>query len=269
MNIKKNLDIKNNFRIWRILINQNNKILIEARDTTKKEVFFSCYNLLDGEVVLKDFQFDEKFWLGIESFYNDTIFFHSFPKPDMPNHKEIISFDVNEKIIKWHNQELAFLFCFENIIYAYKQGFEGKFYYSVDFKTGEIISQLNDNEFQIINEKYKSEEEIKYLSYSFPEEIEKLGNINFPKDLNENISGHIEAINYDHKFLLTSFNKELFPGSFTNIFKIYELENQKEIFTKVLDAGIDKLALDTFFVFKNFLFLIVEKNNLEIYKLES
>ena len=268
MKLIKQLEISNSQQIWRLLIDENDFLLIETRDVKNKEVFFSSLDIFSGSYLLKDFQFEEKFWLGIEAFQKGIIYFHSFPKPDMPNHKEIIAFDIKSKNILWHNQELAFLFSFEDIVYGYKQGFEGRYYYSVDIQIGEIIKQLNENEFDVIHNNYRKSETEIFSNYLFPEDLKNLVDDKDSIINDENIIGQIEAVR-QNGFLFVSFNKELIPNKYSNIFKVISLDDSKELFQKVLDADIDKLALDTFFIYKEYLFLIVEKNNLEIYKIEK
>jgi hypothetical protein len=147
MKLEKHIEVKSNSQIWRLLINQNDDLLIETRDAEKKEVFFSALQLQSKKNLMSNFQFDEKFWLGIDGFHNNLIFFHSFAKPDLPGHNEIIAFDILNKEIIWHNQQLAFLFVFEDVVYAHQQGFDGKLFFSVDYKSGNVIKQLTDSEF--------------------------------------------------------------------------------------------------------------------------
>ena len=46
MKLKKTFSFTDKNQIWRLLISETDKLLIETRDLEKKEVFFHCYDLL-------------------------------------------------------------------------------------------------------------------------------------------------------------------------------------------------------------------------------
>ena len=97
MKIKKSLHYKSQNQIWRLLISENDYLLIETRDTNNKEVFFNCFDLNKSQKLFLNMQFEEKYWLGIEKFHKNILLLHRFTKPDMPDHKGIIAFDVVQK----------------------------------------------------------------------------------------------------------------------------------------------------------------------------
>jgi hypothetical protein len=98
----------NNRQIWR-LIPAGEYLIIEERHPANKEVFFSCINPNDGTAIFRNYQTEEKFWIGVEAVHNDVIYFHKFSKPDMPGHKEIIAFDLHTRKILWSTSEYSFL----------------------------------------------------------------------------------------------------------------------------------------------------------------
>ena len=78
MNLTKLYSYKSSGQIWRILISDNEKLVMETRDRSSKEVSIQCFNLFSGEKVFTDFQLEEKHWIGIETIYKDVILFHKF-----------------------------------------------------------------------------------------------------------------------------------------------------------------------------------------------
>ena len=99
MEIKKLYSYKSEKQIWRILISGSDKLILETRDLNTKEVFFNCLFIENGKSIFSNLQLDEKCWIGIEDIYKGIIFFHYFPKPDMPHHKGIIAFDITAQKI--------------------------------------------------------------------------------------------------------------------------------------------------------------------------
>ena len=168
MKIKKKYSFKSKRQIWRIIPTETNKLIIEEREPDKKQVYFNCFHTDSGKKIFKDFQLDEKFWVGIETVYNDVIFFHKYLKPDMPGHKGIIAFEIANEKIKWENKDLTFLFPIDDMIYTYAQMFEGRNHFALNYKTGEVVKALGSDPSTIseLREKFIENENSK--DYLFP-----------------------------------------------------------------------------------------------------
>ena len=110
MKIKKKYTHDNGRPIWRIIPTETGKLIIEEREKDNKQVYFNCLEIESGKKIFKNFQLEEKFWIGIEAVYNDVIYFHKFVKPDMPQHVGIIALDLGGKKILWENFSNSFLF---------------------------------------------------------------------------------------------------------------------------------------------------------------
>ncbi len=272
MRIKQLYSYKSPNQIWRILISETEKLLIETRDINSKEVFFNCFNLFSGKKVFKNLQLDEKFWIGIETFYNDTIIFHKFAKPDMPGHKEIISFDVNTKKTLWTNNKYSFLFILENKVYCFQQLFEGREFFVLDLTTGEEIENLGED-FNLVNDsKKKSESESSYDKYLFPLKYEGsesniVDTVIKEKVKSLDIVGTVEYNIYEN-LLLMNFHSKAAGETLENKFYAIDVETGKEIFNDVLNSKLNAFVPDSFFVYEDLLFVLKEKNELITFKLE-
>ncbi len=145
MKIKKKYSYTNNRQIWRLLPTSTGKLIIEDRDTQNKEVFFNCLEINSGKKIFANLQLEEKFWIGIETIFEDIIIFHKFAKPDMPGHSSIIAFDINSQKVIWQNEDLTFLFVHDQNIFVYKQRFEDRLYFSLNISSGEIIEEIGND----------------------------------------------------------------------------------------------------------------------------
>ena len=273
MNITKLYSYKSPGQIWRILISDSDKLILETRDTNTKEVFYHCFKLESGEKYFSDLQLEEKFWLGIETVYKEIIFFHKFPKPDLPRHKQIIAYDIASEKILWTNTDLSFLFIHHDLVYGFQQGFEERYFYALDFLSGGIIKDFG-NDFKTINTLRKqAEEEKDWNEYIYPKV--------FTNDENDTrISGAIQAqtknlaiegeveYNLYQDLLLFNYHSKVFEGSFVNKFSAVDLKIGKIILSEVLNANAAVLFTDSFFVYQNFLFLLREKNEVVVYRLD-
>jgi hypothetical protein len=271
MRIKKKYLHKNNRQIFRLIPTDTGKIIIEERDAEKKQAYFNCLRIDSGKKIFKHLQLSEKFWLGIESVYNDVIFFHKFAKPDLPQHNGIIAYDINNKQIIWEDENRTFLFIKDEKIYAYQQMFEDREFVTLNYSTGEVIEELG-TDFDSINllreEAITSED---YSSYRFPVSFNLSSSGEQRADemlskLREDylISGAIEYVLFND-LLMFNFHEINSDKTLKNIFKAVDLSNGKYILEVTLNSRANAFAPDSFFVKDDLLFLLIERKMLGVY----
>ena len=273
MEIKNLYSHKSDKQIWRILISDSDKLILETRDLSTKEVFFNCFYLDTGENIFCDLQLDEKCWIGIEEIYKDIIFFHYFPKPDMPHHKGIIAFDITSQNILWTNNEFSFLFAGDNKIYGFKQGFEERYFSALDYLTGNLIEEFGSDHKKINALQKTADDQKDWSNYIYPQILkeETCGKNIFEliktqtQDLD--VAGEIEY-NLYNDFLLFNFHSKISEEQMANIFCAINLKDRSLSLAKILNASTKSLFTDSFFVYKNYLFLLCEKDEVIIYKIE-
>jgi hypothetical protein len=271
--IEKKYSLIDSNQIWRILISDSEKLIIERRNTDDKEVFFAAYHLENGKPLWEKFQLEEKFWIGIEKIYKDIIFFHKFTKPDMPGHRGILAFDINKKEVLWENTNGSFAFILDDKLYYFREDFEGTKLEPLHFltgkKAGEIIESATQME-ELRNRAYLSED---YSDYSFPEKFygdepnaEQIKKAISRITEGKKIAGETEFAFTDGLFL-ASYHIENNDATMRNVFSVLNVNTSEIIFEDVLNETIDLFASDSFFVYKNFLFLIKEKKQLDVCKI--
>ncbi len=273
MNIEKLFGYKSSGQIWRLLISEEDHLVVETRDHHTKEVSFHCYNLNLGKEIFSDLQLEEKNWLGIETFYKNIIFFHKFPQKDMPGHKEIIAFDILSRKILWENRNVSFLFAHNNIIYGFKQGFEDRTFYSFDYLTGDLIQELGTDYKTINSLRQKADQEKNWNDYIYPkifsgEESPEINNAVNAAIQDLEIEGNVEY-NFTDGLLLFSFHGKVSDKIFNNRFLAVDLITGETLIDEVLNASSSSLYTDSFFVYKKFLFLLREKNEVLVYNLKT
>lgn len=271
MKIKKVYSFSSDKQIWRLLISDSGKLIIETRDTENKEVYFSCFQVETGKVIFKELQLEEKFWIGIEEIYGDIMFLHKFAKPDMPGHRAIIAFDLNSQKVLWENDQFTYHFSFENHSYVSISTITGDKYFTLNPRTGEIIDESEKERmlFEIKRSEYENAKD--YSDYIFPEKYitESNKNISEPVDKLTNgleIIGNIECGKYEDLFLINYHFKNK-NNLIENCFAAIEIDKQKIIFKETLNRDLNAFVPDSFFVYKNLLFLLVDKKKLKVQKL--
>lgn len=270
MKIKKLYKYTNKRQIWRLLPTPSNKLVIEERDTDNKEVFFECLDLPTGKKIFHAIQMEEKYWVGIETIYNDIILFHTYSNREMPVHSGIIAFDINKQNILWQNKDYVFLFIKDDKIYCYKSTFEGRIFFSVDFYSGNFIEDLGEDSTNINALREKSFDSVDYGKYLFPEPFEVLREDNstlhnlinkFREELV--ITGKPNFIKYN-ELLLFNVHEVLSDGLMKNTFRGIDILSKKVIFEEILNSETKTFIPDSFFIKDNFLFLLKEKSVLII-----
>ena len=273
MKIKKKFTHDNKRPIWRILPTETGKLIIEERGKDNKQVYFNCINIENGKKVFKNFQLEEKFWIGIEAVHNDVIYFHKFVKPDMPHHIGIIAMDVNEKKILWENSKYSFLFIWKEKIYCFQQMFEVRKYFCLDYESGKLIEEFGDDSVKVNEFKKELDSSKPFSNYFFP--ISYNSNITVAENLkdtfqklrdNFTFSGNIEYVQKKN-LLLFNFHIVNSDGNLSNRFKVLDLSSGKFIFEETLIKETKTFAPDSFFVKDDFLFLLFGKNRLSVYSI--
>lgn len=270
MKIKKTFTYNDNNQIWRLLISESDKLIIETRNTDDKEVFFSCFDLNESKLLFSELQFEEKFWVGLETIQNDVIYFHMFAKPDMPEHKKIIAYDIAAKEIIWQNDNLTFVSIYKNKLYALKRKFEGQDVFVLNPMSGEVIEEL-PNDSNKLNEIMTQAELMQdYSNYTYPE-FHSLAREGTTNDLiKKEIKGYngvenIESIVKDG-FVCFNYYVKTKNNLLDNIFAVYNIDKKKKVLSEVINKNLNSFSPDSFFGYKDNLFVLKNKNQLVSYK---
>ncbi len=270
MKIQKEYSFFNGRQIWRLIPTESAKIIIEERNVETKEVFFNCLDINTGENILSNLQLEEKFWIGIETVYKDIIYFHKYIKPDMPRHKGITAYDMITKKVLWNNEDYTFLFVSQNKLYTYQELFEGRQFYSIDYRNGNVVEDLKEDAAKINELREETIQQQNYEGYYFTEYFDRnleadADVLNLVEEIKSHyvITGKIEFIKINN-LLLLSFYEISDGGYFDNIFLAIDISNKKIILEEKLNTHVKAFIPDSFFVKDNLIFLLKEKEKLDV-----
>lgn len=266
MGLKKLYTHNNNRQIWKLLISDTDKLLIEERDMDTKEAFYHCIQAGSGEYYFNDLQFDEKVWIGSEGIYDDILFIHKYGKPDMPMHKGIIAYSIDNGKIIW-TADYAFSFYYKGMVYAFREGFEERKYFKLDGKTGALLEELTVADVRGVQDTMDENE--RYKSFVFPEIYKKDASLPIIDAVIEgaSINGDIEYAAYNGT-LFFNFHMEAVKGSLINMFYAFDEQSGKKLLEETLNANAKAYAPDSFFIKNGILFALKEKNELLVYSAE-
>src|SRR5258707_14789953 len=92
--------------LWRLFPSASGHIVLEDRNVERKEVSFACLDHQTGKVFWADVQFQERWWISIDSICSGVLFLHEYASPDMPDHKKIYAVDLSSGVLIWSNQAM-------------------------------------------------------------------------------------------------------------------------------------------------------------------
>jgi len=273
MKLKKRIKFTDSNQVWRIKITDTDKLFVETRDTEKMKAYYHAFELSSGKKIFSGYQMDEMFWLGIEIIKGDIVFFHRFAKPDMPGHRGIFAFDINTKKILWENENMAFLFIKDNLVYVYQEGFEGRYYYTLDIDSGKVKEELGQIHEEINALRDEAELAIDFSNYIFPEKYFSSGDSNVDRIIDKTtrdlkIPSGVDFMTKGN-LLMFNYHQAGEGKTLTNIFFAFDIEKNNEIMNHVLNQSANAYAPDSFFVYKNFLILLKEKKEVIVFEIKE
>lgn len=263
MEIKKLYNYDKGRQLFRLLPTDTGKLIIEERDRTIKEAFFSCMDIYSGKIIFSDLQLDEKYWIGIERIYKDVILFHRFGRPDLPEHKGIIAYDIKSQTVLWENQN-TFLYAADNKLVFMNYDFGIKNLIAVDYLSGEPENaEQNFLNLEPTKEDYSSYINSKKISRNNFDEI-------VGADLKKKFSEIIikDEINFATKSEINffSYHKITENMKYDNIF--FAITNDGTILLEeTLNKGLEKLEPESFFIKDDLLFLLFGSSGFGVYQI--
>ncbi len=265
-------------QLWRILFSGSGRIVGEDRDEEKKEVTFFCLDELSGEVLWKGIAFEERWWIGIEAFYDGIVYLHEYIKPDLPQHKKIIALDLDSGRILWRNDELEPLFVAGAKFFAVRSSFEKRVLYELDPVTGEIGREFSEDDegFETAQRRLDPSRQ----DFAFPEVFE--AGVEQENELKDIIHSHYDfrklvgSVEYIHYAGLLFFNYHERIGSssadhpaLNNIFKVVNTNKNRVLHSEVLNENASAPTPDSFFLKGSQLFYIKDKRCLVAFHLDE
>jgi len=127
--------------LWQIHAGSHRFLVGEERDIGKKEASFFCVERRTGEVLWRNMNPGERWWIGIEAVTEEVVVFHGFATPDMPGHRSITVADLRSGRVLWSNPELKLLAVAQSSITALAESRESRKAVQIDIRTGKILKE--------------------------------------------------------------------------------------------------------------------------------
>ncbi len=249
--------------IWKMHIDTStDSLALETRNETAWQVAFAWISLADARLHWENFTLEENWWIGLVSAYQGILLFHQFPQAERPEPKGIIALDSIQKEVIWQLPDYQLHNQYKDQILAQCKEGENFEYHQIDLQTGKInptpsrdflhqFTQQAQKGF-IYPQHYK--ESTAYFD-TVAEFLKQVIQINPVQAIDYMEVNNYIIINYFYEKDSKIQNNLLILDDNVRILLHQQLMNQNK--------GI---GLDTFFVYQNYLFFIIEKCQLKIYR---
>jgi hypothetical protein len=258
--------------IWRIFISSQNTIVGEARNQEAKSTSFFCVDARTGKSLWKEIEFDEPWWIGIETVYDKWIILHRFARPDMPEHRGIHMVELATGKLLWRNDELTYWFMHDQKLYAYKYIFEKRIGYEIEISTGTVLNEYADNldvfhelRRQVLQKESEGMQGTIFSELYNQRQVDSEVATSIQQITGGNaLEGWIEYLLRSNILLVSYYRKENSSASATleNILTVYDTERREKRFSEILVKGVQVPSPDTFFVKDEFVYFIKNQNTL-------
>lgn len=222
-----------------------NLLFIETRNTDKKEVFFSCFDLNKQVFLWKNIQTEEKWYTGIETAYKGILLLHGYSHPGSPERKSIIAINYKDAEVSWQKYNDIFYQLHPEGLIVYNAKIEPRRYRLIDAQTGNEILQNS-----LIDKGYTIERK----------------DIQFPINDSEKIitfNWNNEEINLHHSELLNLGPKQIIAGFSTKgdilIQHLIILENDVPVYYDLISEDAKGFVMESLFMIGNTLLYIKNK----------
>lgn len=228
--------------IWKIALDEQKDIIAWECRTLDKKVTFYAYDFVNKTELLHNFSFEENWLLSLTQVKNGIAYFNSYESASSPVQKGIIALDLKTKKILWQNFSVSIHLISEEGVLVFDSKILPRKYQLLNFITGGLERNI------IITQ----------LTHFSP-----IGNHILLPQLNHGT----DILNSNYLLNFNNLNiKSYFKKLDQKINQFITIENNERIvFSEIINEDIQKLSFDTFFVWHNLLVYIRNKSEIVSY----
>ena len=233
--------------IWKIEVNEKyDFIAIESRTLESKKTSFSVINYKSGEVLIKEKIFQETWNLNLAYIAEKNLVITAFNQAGSPESKGIISVNIQDGEILWEHYNLSLNRVTNEGLQVYDPRINPRRLSWISHIKGEDITESdnieNSNE-TLIHPEIRTQ-------FSIPDFISR-----------EEIIGELSVLGV-RDLIIISFHEKV-QNNIQQRLLVYQ--DDTILLDEILISGIQKLQPESFFMQKNHLFYIRNKNEIVSY----
>jgi len=233
--------------IWKIELNEKHKLIaIESRTLESKKTYFSIFNYNTGDILLKEKSFLESWNLNLSYITENALIITANNLAGSPETKGIISINIQNAEVLWEHYNLSLHKVNDLGLQVFDPRISPRRLSWINHLDGETITEVNN--YESVNQSLLFPDltnEFMFPDFILKDEI--VGDISVLHLRNQTIISFHEIINtYIHQRLL-----------------VYQ--DSSILLDEILIRDIQKLQPESFFIQKNHLFYVRNKNEIVSY----
>jgi len=262
--------------LWRLLPDNDGRILGEARDAETWRAWYFCLRENDGHVLWNKLALHQDWWVGIEDVEAGIAYFHGYQKPDMPRHVGIMAHDAESGEFLWRNDEMTYLFASGVHVYATILSFEGPKFSKLSAKDGSIVEDPTLDSTRIKALRASLNAENRFQGYVYPEALTQRDALQhrYATLLNTaldgcEVVGSLDVLEYDDLLLISWHKKAGSVETLQQHFAIARISSGHLLFHDVILDRTASPGVDSFFIKHSLLLYIRNRGILTAHDLSG
>ncbi len=242
--------------LWNSVVSvKNNVLMVEVRNSDRKQVTFSALKCSSGEFLWRDVIFDEPWWVSLSAASNDLMLLTIYLETNNPDKKGVFAYHMLKRKIVWWNNDFSLVSVSGDKVWGVASKY-GSRAVVLDLDTGKEIS--SDGIFQSTNDDVIRPQQ--YLDDNV-----YFASVKTFLDRRFNLLPVIalEYLEHDSNIFISFYAQE---GELANYLLILSASGEV-LMKEKLDEHLKGIGLDTFFIFSGCLFFVKNKVELFSYKI--
>jgi hypothetical protein len=233
--------------IWKIELNENHDLIaIESRTIESRKTSFSVFNYKTGDILLKEKSFRESWNLNLAYITENTLIITGHNQAGSPETKGITSINIHDAEVLWEHYNLSLNKVNDLGLQVFDPRISPRRLSWINHLNGESITLINN--FECVNQ-----------SLLFPDVTNQFKIPDFI--LKEEIIGDLSVLHFRNQTII-SFHEKINTIMHQRLL-VYQ--DSSILLDEILIRDIQKLQPESFFIQKNHLFYVRNKNEIVSY----
>ena len=243
--------------VWKTLADESAKLVfIESRDSERKRVMFSAWDIEKNTFLWEDIEFDEKWWISLGYANQGMLLFTLYTDTNNPDNKSVIAFDIHQKEIRWWKNNFVVAYVKDGFVVGHDTKF-GSQEICLEIRSGKVVK--NDAlEFQP-RQNFNLIRPLQYIQGTDHFESVKAF---LERKCSFSPVHVVEYREYHSLILVSAFSGQTDLANYLIVFN-----SEGDIVLKEqLGENLKGIAYDTFFILSGFLIFVKNKRELISYR---
>jgi hypothetical protein len=242
--------------IWNIKVSDKKEIMVvEVRDSKKKEVRFSALNYNQNKFLWKEKAMDESWWINLSAVSDDIVLFTLYTDTNNPDKKATLAYGLDDGNMIWWNNDFSISTVNQGLVVGFSEKY-GKRELVLDLKTGKTLQYPPENS----NVPEKAIRPQQYMNdHSYFETVQRF----FTQKFNLLPVAALEYLEHESLIFISCYFQE---NELANYLFVLSVDGTL-LLKEQIDEHLKGIGLDTFFILSGSVFFVKNKVELVSYKI--